>query len=193
MTTVITPMNSRWTNLRPWIDIAVANDLFVVIDLQPGRTDFLTQAKRYEEFLRLPNVGLALDPEWRIGPNERHLVRIGDVKAEEVNQVVDWLTQLVREEKSPQKMLVLHQFLERMLPDRHLIRTPPEVAVVIHVDGQGGLFSKYDTYDEMVQAETGPGQTLWWGWKNFLDEDRPVATPEQVYAVDPRPVVVTFQ
>ena len=58
---------SRVTSLdviRPWVEIAAANGLYVVLDLQPGRTDFLTQAKIYEEFLRLPHVGLALDPEW---------------------------------------------------------------------------------------------------------------------------------
>ena len=41
--------------------------MYVVLDLQPGRTDFLTQAKRYEPLLALPHVGLALDPEWRLG------------------------------------------------------------------------------------------------------------------------------
>jgi hypothetical protein len=54
-------------DLRPWIDFAGERGLRR-LDLQPGRTDFLTQAKRYEEFLRLPHVGLALDPEWRLGP-----------------------------------------------------------------------------------------------------------------------------
>ena len=71
--------------MQPWIDVATDNDVFVVIDLQPGRADFLTQAKLYEEFLRLPNVGLALDPEWRLGPSERPLQRIGSVGAAEVN------------------------------------------------------------------------------------------------------------
>ena len=40
--------------------------LYVVLDLQPGHTDFLTQAIRYEALLAQPHVGLALDPEWRL-------------------------------------------------------------------------------------------------------------------------------
>lgn len=179
--------------MREWIDVAVANDVYVIIDLQPGRTDFLTQAKLYEEYLRLPNVGLALDPEWRIGPDEVHLVRVGTVDAAEVNAVVDYLAQIVREERLPQKALVVHQFQTEMITNRELIRTPPELAVVVHVDGQGPLGTKYGTWDALREAPIGPEQDLWWGWKNFLDEDTPMATPEQTNAVTPLPVVVTFQ
>ncbi len=179
--------------LREWIDVAAANDIYVIIDLQPGRTDFLTQAKLYEEYLRLPNVGLALDPEWRIGADDVHLVKVGTVDAAEVNTVVDYLVDIVREEKLPQKALVLHQFQTAMITNRELIRTPPELSVVIHVDGQGPLGTKYGTYDTMLGAPIGPEQDLWWGWKNFLDEDTPMATPEQTNAVTPLPVIVTFQ
>ncbi|MCD1145196.1 hypothetical protein LQU92_08090 [Kocuria sp. LUK] len=49
--------------LRPFVETAAANGVYVVLDLQPGRQDFLGQARQYEELLRMPNVGLALDPE----------------------------------------------------------------------------------------------------------------------------------
>lgn len=180
-------------DLQPWIDVAIDSDAFVILDLQPGRTDFLTQAKRYEDLLRLPNVGLALDPEWRLEGDQVHLQQIGSVDAEEINEVVAWLSQLVQEETLPQKLLVLHQFNLEMITNRELIKTPPELAVVVHVDGQGPLFSKYGTYDTVLEAPIGPDQTLWWGWKNFIDEDFPTATPGQVNAVDPLPVIVTYQ
>ncbi len=179
--------------LRPWIDVVTANDGYAIIDLQPGRTDFLTQAKRYEEYLKLPNVGLALDPEWRIGAQEVHLRQIGTVDAAEVNTVVDWLAELVRTNGLPQKMLVLHQFQAPMISGRETIRTPAELSLVIHVDGQGPLATKHATWAAMQALPRGPDQTIWWGWKNFLDEDAPMATPGQVNAVVPLPVVVTFQ
>ncbi len=179
--------------LRPWIDTALANGVSVILDLQPGRSDFVSQAKLYEEFLRLPDVGLALDPEWRLEPDQRHLRQIGSVGAEEINSVIDYLTTLVHEETLPQKVLILHQFQERMLPDRELVKTPPEIAVVVHVDGQGSLGSKYGTWAAMLNATTAPDQQLWWAWKNFIDEDFPTATPGQVNAVDPLPVIVTYQ
>ena len=37
----------------------------LLLDLQPGRADFLDQLKTYEQFLKEPEVGVALDAEWR--------------------------------------------------------------------------------------------------------------------------------
>ena len=40
--------------------------MYVVLDLQPGRASLLAQAKLYQPLLERPNVGLALDPEWKL-------------------------------------------------------------------------------------------------------------------------------
>ena len=176
--------------LRPWIDRAAEEDIYVFLDLQPGRTDFLTQAKEYEELLRLPHVGLALDPEWRLGPDQVHLRQIGSVSAAEVQEVADWLAALTREERLPEKLLVLHQFRFSMLPDREDIVAPPELAVVVHMDGQGPIGTKYDTYGAITRGF----EDRWlWGWKNFYDEDTPTPTPAEVLDLSPLPVLVTYQ
>ena len=177
--------------IRPWIEIAAANDVYVVLDLQPGRTDFLTQAKIYEEFLRLPHVGLALDPEWRLKPDQVHLRQIGTVDAAEINRVVEWLAAIVREEALPQKLFIVHQFRFSMITNRPLIETPPELAVLIQMDGQGSLGAKYNTWNALTLEPD--ADRLWWGWKNFYDEDSPTATPEQVLELTPVPVFVSFQ
>jgi hypothetical protein len=176
--------------LRPLVDLAREEGFAVLLDLQPGRTDFLTQAKEYEELLREPHVHLALDPEWRIGPRERHLVRIGSVDAAEVQEVADWLAALVREQRLPQKVLMLHQFVLGMLPDRDTITIPPELVGVVHVDGQGPLATKESTY----RAMTTDAALRWqWGWKNFTRIDVPVATPGRTLDRLPVPVIVTYQ
>jgi len=177
--------------LRPWVQVAAEEGLYVTLDLQPGRTDFLTQAQRYEQLLLLPHVGLALDPEWRLQPNQVHLRQIGSVDAAEVNDVVDWLAGLVREHDLPQKLLILHQFRFSMITNRELIETPPELAVLVHVDGQGPIHSKYETYGALTGASD--ADRWWWGWKNFYDEDSPTPTPEQVLDLDPLPVYVSYQ
>ncbi len=177
--------------IRPWVEIAAANELYVVLDLQPGRTDFLTQAKIYEEFLRLPHVGLALDPEWRLKGNQVHMVQIGTVDAAEINQVSEWLAGLVREEALPQKLLIVHQFHVSMITNRHRIETPPELAVLIHMDGHGSPRTKQHTWNTLTAAPDADG--FYWGWKNFYDEDTPVATPEQVLNLTPTPLFVSFQ
>lgn len=177
---------------RAWVDAAREAGVYVVLDLQPGRTDFLTQAKAYEELLVEPHVGLALDPEWRLGPNERHLVRIGSVEAAEINAVSEWLAELVRTHELPQKVLTLHQFRLSMIRGRETVRTDhPEIAVVLHADGQGGQGAKQDTWG--VLKEDLP-EGMWLGWKNFYDEDAPMLTPEQTIAqVEPTPWFISYQ
>ena len=177
--------------IRPWVETAAANDMYVVLDLQPGRSDFLSQAKIYEEFLLLPHVGLALDPEWRLKPHQVHLEQVGTVDAAEINQVVEWLADLVRDNALPQKLLIIHQFRYSMITNRHLIDTPPELAVMIHMDGQGSMRAKYSTWDALTTMDD--ADQFHWGWKNFYDEDHPNATPEQVLELTPNPVFVSFQ
>lgn len=163
----------------------------VVIDLQPGRNDFLSQAKLYEKVLMLPNVGLALDPEWRIKPDQVHLEQIGQVSAAEVNKVGAWLADLTSENALPQKLFVLHQFQLRMLQDRSQIDTSrPQLATVIHADGQGSQPAKQDTW-RALHVDAPPN--TFWGWKNFIDEDHPMLTPEQTMQVRPVPDLVTYQ
>ena len=177
--------------IRPWVEVAAANDVYVLLDLQPGRTDFLTQARIYEEFLRLPHVGLALDPEWRLKPNQVHMRQVGTVDAAEINQVAEWLAGLVREAALPQKLLVIHQFHYAMITNRPRIETPPEVAVLIHMDGYGDQGTKQGTWNTLTGAPDADG--FYWGWKNFYDEDSPMAGPDRVLNLTPTPVFVSFQ
>lgn len=177
--------------IRPWVEAAAAHGVYVVLDLQPGRSDFLSQAKIYEEFLRLPHVGLALDPEWRLKPDQVHLAQIGAVDAAEINLVSEWLAEIVRQHALPQKLLVVHQFRFSMITGREHIDTPPELAVLIHMDGQGPLGVKYDTWNALTGRHD--AERFHWGWKNFYDEDIPMATPAQVLELSPTPVFVSFQ
>lgn len=179
--------------LRPLVDAAAENGLYVVLDLQPGRTDFLTQAKLYEELLREPHVGLALDPEWRLKPNQVHLRQIGSVAIDEVNEVANWLADLTREHLLPQKVLILHSFRISMTPDIDRLDTSrDELAIVMHVDGQGAQGAKQETWRAL--HDYAPNMPFW-GWKNFYDEDSPaMLTPEQTMAnVSPTPVFVSYQ
>jgi hypothetical protein len=179
-------------DLRPWVEAAGKAGIYVVLDLQPGRTDFVTQAQRYRPLLELPHVGLALDPEWRLGPTQVHLNQIGSVQIDEVNRVVTWLADLTRAKALPQKLLVLHQFKLAMLPGRERLDTSrDELAVMVHADGQGSQGDKQATWRALHQN---PPEGIWWGWKNFYDEDAPMLTPEQTVAqVSPLPSLISYQ
>jgi hypothetical protein len=176
--------------LREWVDAAGAAGLYVVLDLQPGRTDFLTQARQYEEYLREPHVGLALDSEWRLEPDQVHLRQIGSVPAAEVNAVAAWLAQLTADNDLPQKLLLLHQFKLSMITERETLDlSHDELAVMVHADGFGTPGQKLDTW-RVLRRDAPP---VWWGWKNFYDEDQPTMTPAETMAIDPPPWFVSYQ
>jgi hypothetical protein len=183
-------LESTLDHVRPWVDAAGAAGFYVVLDLQPGYTDFLTQAQRYEELLARPYVGLALDPEWRLAPGERHLQDIGQVSADEVNRVTSWLADLTRRYDLPQKLLLLQQFRLDMLPDRAAIRVPPELALVVQMDGLGSQEVKLETWRAVTVG--GPGR-LYFGWKNFFDEDDPLRSPADTVGLQPSPVYISYQ
>lgn len=177
--------------LRPYVDAGRGAGMPVILDLQPGRADFLDQAERYRSLLAEPGVWLALDPEWRLGHDQVPLQQIGSVRASEVDRVSAWLADLVREEGLPPKALVLHQFRSSMVQDRSSLTEHPELDLLVHVDGQGSQPEKQATWTAL---HDGALPDLHWGWKNFFDEDRPMLTPEQTMAeVHPSPSLITYQ
>ena len=177
--------------LRPWIDRAAEEGIYVVLDLQPGTTHFLEQAKLYEDLLKEPHVGLALDPEWRLEDGQRHLAQIGSVSAEEVNEVSTWLADLTAENDLPQKVFILHQFSHSMISDREDIdASRDELAVLFHADGHGTPDLKLGTWNNLKE-DLPEGARM--AWKNFYDEDTPTFTPEQTMEVDPAPWFVSYQ
>ncbi|MFS0729950.1 hypothetical protein ABC270_07700 [Curtobacterium sp. 1P10AnD] len=179
------------STLEPYVDAAHDAGMPVILDLQPGRSDFLAQAKRYESLLSKPGVWLALDPEWRLGKDQVPLRQIGTVSADEVNRVSDWLADLVRSKGLPPKAFVLHQFRSTMIQDRSSLEQHPELDVLIHVDGQGSQPEKQATWKALHQ---GAPAGVHWGWKNFIDEDHPMLSPEQTMReVLPSPALITYQ
>jgi hypothetical protein len=177
--------------LRPWIRAATKAGMYVVLDLQPGRANLLAQAKLYKQLLKLPNVGLALDPEWKLQPGQLPLQQIGSVSITEINSVVNWLAALTARYHLPQKLLVLHQFRLSMIQDESQLDTRHgDLAIVIHMDGQGTPGEKLQTWAAVVGAAP-PG--VWFGWKNFFVKDHPMMTPGETMARRPQPVMISYQ
>jgi len=163
----------------------------VVLDLQPGRTNFLLQAQEYETLLTQPNVGLALDPEWRLASTQIPLKQIGTVDSTEVNAVDDWLANLTAHNKLPQKLFLLHQFTLSMIANRQALDTShQELAYVIQMDGQGLQPTKQDTW-RAITAD--PPPNVQFGWKNFYAKDAPVLGPADTMAIMPKPWYISYQ
>ena len=182
---------STVADLRPWVQAASKAGVYVVLDLQPGRSNFLTQAKKYTELLQLPGVGLALDPEWRLEPDQIPLQQIGGVDAEEINSVTTWLAALTRANRLPQKLLVLHQFQLAMIrSESALDHSREEVSVLIHMDGQGVPAQKDETWAAVTGAAP---KAIPFGWKNFYRKDTPTLTPTQTMNKRPTPLMISYQ
>lgn len=178
-------------SLRSWVTAARKAGVYVVLDLQPGRSDFLTQAKQYESLLTQPNVGLALDPEWRLAPHQVPLVQIGQVSIREVNATAAWLAALTARHRLPQKLFLLHEFRLTMLPDRHKLNTlHKQLAYAIQMDGQGTQSEKAVTWRAVTMH---PPARTYFGWKNFYRKDSPVLTPAQTMRKTPKPYYISYQ
>jgi hypothetical protein len=177
--------------LSSWVSAATRAGMYVILDLQPGRDNFLAQAKTYQSVLKLPNVGLALDPEWKLQRGQLPLHQIGSVSITEVNSVVTWLARLTAQYRLPQKLLVLHQFkLGEIADEQRLDTHNDDLAIVLDMDGQGTPVMKYQTW-AAVTSTAPPGVPF--GWKNFFVMDQPMLNPAQTMSVTPSPVLISYQ
>ncbi|WP_129660848.1 hypothetical protein [Rothia halotolerans] len=178
-------------DLEPLLKEARENDVYVVLDFQPGLEAFPEQVERYADLLKDPNVGVGIDPEWRLAPGQVPLEQIGTVSAAEINETLDDVAELTAEEGLPQKLVVLHQFSHSMITERETLDTShPELALTLHADGHGTPELKTETWDALQE---GLPEGIEMSWKNFYDEDTPMLSPEETYAVQPKPWVVTYQ
>ena len=177
--------------LKPWVEAASKAGLYVTLDLQPGRANLLAEAKVYQSLLELPNVGLALDPEWKLQPGQLPLHQIGSVSIAEVNSVVSWLSALTAEHNLPQKLLELHEFRLSMIQNiRQLDTRDDNLSIVINMDGQGAPNSKRTTWRSVVAAAP---SGVFFGWKDFYAKDTPMLGPRLTIGHVPTPLLISYQ
>ena len=111
-----------------------------------GAGGFAGEVRRLERYLDEPDVGLALDPEWHVGPDEIPGEVIGSVSASEVNQIAEGLAATVERLDLPEKLLVIHQFTDEMITSKALLIPQDGLATVLNVDGFGDPPNKIAKY-----------------------------------------------
>jgi hypothetical protein len=181
---------SRQTDavIRRYLRAARRAKALLLLDIQPGRSDFFTEATRLKKWLEQPDVGLALDPEWRVDAGQVPGQVIGHVDAREVNATSAWLAQLVAREKLPEKLFVVHQFTDNMV-DESALKARDGLALVLNVDGFGNQAVKKAKYRDFTHH----APTLRHGFKLFYHEDTDMMRPAQVMRLRPRPVLVVYE
>ncbi|MBO0703389.1 MAG: hypothetical protein J2P38_10685 [Candidatus Dormibacteraeota bacterium] len=171
-----------------YLNVARAHRMLLLLDFQPGTSDFLSQIEQYRQFLELPDVGVALDPEWRMAPGQVPGQETGQVSAAEINQVAEYLANIVDKFSLPQKLLVVHQFNADMVTDRGAVGTWPELAVTFDVEPWGSPHDKEQAYQQLA-----PVGSWYAGFKLFDQLDSPLLTPAQVMALKPQPDMITYE
>jgi hypothetical protein len=177
----------RWAQSRQGL-------LFV--DVQAGQSTLPEELPPLLKYLERPDVHLGLDPEFYMH-HKREGVRpgakVGQMMASDVNYAIDLLSRLVRDKNLPPKILVVHRFRADMVPDAENIKPTPAVQVVMHMDGWGPAWLKFDSYkDYIVQSPV-----AFTGFKIFYRHDAktgdPILTPAEVLRLLPPPLYVQYQ
>jgi len=175
-----------------YLDTARRYKMLFVIDVQPGRADFLPEVKAWEKYLRDPDVGLALDPEWHVsGDQVPGGGFVGSTTAKTVNAVGDWLASLVRKYHLPQKLFIIHQFTADMVEHRAAVKSWPELATVFDVDGFGNRATKIQKWNQLT-ANEGPTHH-YHGFKLFYDWDSDLMSPRAVMRLKPKVDLIVYQ
>lgn len=168
-------------------------DGMLLLAIQPGRSDFLTETKYYEKFLKEPDVGVALDPEWRMGPDEIPMKTFGHVTGKELNDTALYLQQVVEENNLPEKVMLYHQLRVDIVRETDGLKPHDGVVQIVSVDGIGDRDMKVSTWNAIIRSKP---KHVYPGFKLFYMEDGefgPIMTPEETLGLTPTPFYVLYE
>jgi hypothetical protein len=174
--------------IEQYRQVVDAHDGMLILDIQPGRSNFLADAKTLEPWLTDPHVALALDPEWELQPGQLPGKQVGHTDAQEINAVSTWLEQLTAAHDLPQKLLLVHQFQSQMIRDKQAVALQPDLSIAFNMDGFGASENKLGVYHLVASDHRFPV-----GYKLFYTRDRPLQAPQDVLALEPQPSIIEYE
>ncbi|MEU4195653.1 hypothetical protein AB0E69_27385 [Kribbella sp. NPDC026611] len=179
--------------IERYLAVARKHKMLLLLDLQPGRAKILPEVKRLERWLKEPDVGLAFDPEWAVGPGQVPGRVFGHTTGAELDSIASYLSGLVQANDLPEKPFVFHQLSTRIVSNEQALTKHPGVVIIKSVDGIGAAEDKLKTWTKLT-AKLAPAVHP--GFKLFYEEDTrhgPLMTPTQVLALEPRPEFVVYE
>ena len=177
------------------ISLAGQANGIVFLDVQVGLSTVEKEVPLLEKFLELPQVNLALDPEFDMDASRQPPgTVIGTMDAADINWAAQYLENLVRARNLPPKILVIHRFTEDMVTHYKKIQPLPEVQIVMDMDGFGFPAKKINTYQQVIIPEP----VEFTGFKLFYKNDIKgplgrLMTPEDVLKLSPQPSYIQYQ
>ncbi|MEO7218917.1 MAG: hypothetical protein ABI026_12040 [Gemmatimonadaceae bacterium] len=175
-----------------WCNLAQSKGYLIFLDVQIGKSTVQSELQPLIPYLKRPYVHLALDPEFSMhhaseGYNPGR--KVGVMDAVEINYAIGALAKLVKDNKLPPKILVVHRYTQGMVTHYRDIKPVPEVQFVMNMDGFGPPQLKRDSYKAYESMQ--PVQFD--GFKLFYKNDHPMLTREEVVKLKPSPLFITFQ
>lgn len=169
----------------------------VILNIQPGLSDWQQEVPLLDEYLARPNVHLSIDPEFAMKHKGGKIpgAAIGTIDAAEINWVSQHLATIVNRYNLPPKMLVVDRFTKGMVTNYKSIALRKEVQIVMCMDGWGPTSLKEETYELWISDN--PVQFA--GFKLFYRNDTEkshqteMMSPREVLQLVPQPVLIEYQ
>jgi hypothetical protein len=166
------------------------------LDIQASHSTLQKELPLLLKYLERPDVHLGVDPEFYMHYKRegvRPSAKVGQMMASDINYAIQTLDRLVAEKNLPPKVLVVHRFREDMVPDAESIRPTSRVQVVMHMDGWGPAWLKFDSYHHYIVRH--PVQYT--GFKLFYHNDTKkggdLLTPRELLQLRPTLSYIQYQ
>jgi hypothetical protein len=182
-------MRQDASTIRRYLRAARRHKMLLLLDIQPGYAPFIQEARALERWLKEPDVGLALDPEWSMQPPLLPAQEIGSTDAATINEVSRYLSGLVRRHDLPEKLLVVHRFTGDMIENEDQLERHRGVSLVVNVDGFGDQPNKISKYNEFTRGKRDRHH----GFKLFYKEDLNLMKPREVLRLRPQPDLIVYE
>ena len=176
------------------LELASQINGIVFLDIQVALSTLQYELPQLEKYLKMPQVHLAIDPEFSMKFGDKPGSVIGTFDAADINYAAQYLAGLVRDNNLPPKILVIHRFTQKMVTNYDAIQPLPEVQIVMDMDGWGSQAKKKGTYTRVIYPE--PVQFT--GIKLFYKNDlKPPSTGmltlDEVLSLTPAPIYIQYQ
>ena len=101
---------ARPADRRQYLKRVRASGGRLMLDIQPGRSADPRRDRALSDWIAEPDVDVAIDPEWNVGPRGVPGKTTGSVTAKEINEASRRIERIVDDRSLPPKVLVVHQF-----------------------------------------------------------------------------------
>ncbi|HVM88637.1 MAG TPA: hypothetical protein VMT76_10660 [Puia sp.] len=176
------------------LKMAAKINAIVFLDVQVALSDVQAEVPLLEQYLKMPQVHLGIDPEFSMKTGKKPGTVIGTMDAADINFVSDYLAKLVKANNLPPKILVVHRFTQAMVTNYKNIKVHPEVQMVMDMDGWGAQARKFNTYKEFISKQPVEFTGFKLFYKNdFREKGSRILTPPEVLRLKPQPVYIQYQ